>query len=212
VRRITKAALGGIAGCALVLGGTQVASGADKFHDALTDFLTADGPFDSATATVRISINEGTDKTTFSVGIKGINASSIAGSPLGSHLHTGPCVEGDFGDSTVTPAVLPGSQAGPHYNDQVVTEGKKFPGQDVDPADLAEISPNTEVWFNFLPDQDGTAEDRTTVPFVPVDPDGVMSIVVHVLETNPDTGGAGTRQACFPLSVSGIFPTTVPTE
>ena len=28
VRRITKAALGGLAGCALVLGGTQAASGA----------------------------------------------------------------------------------------------------------------------------------------------------------------------------------------
>jgi hypothetical protein len=44
------------------------------------------------------------------------------------------------------------------------------------------------------------------VPFVPVDPDGIMSVVVHVASTNPDTGAAGTRQACFPLSVPQWVP------
>jgi hypothetical protein len=72
----------------------------------------------------------------------------------------------------------------------------------------AEVSPRTEVWFDLLPNADGMAYDTTTVPFVPVDPDGVMSVVVHVSFTKPD-GSAGTRQACFPLDVSQVFPTSV---
>ncbi len=66
LRRITKAALGGLAGCALVLGGTQVASGAlsdnpQELHERLvTTVLTSDcEPFDSAKA--KITIDEGTD-------------------------------------------------------------------------------------------------------------------------------------------------------
>ena len=62
LKRITKAALGGLAGCALVLGGTQAASGALseilRIHeDDLADLLmepTA-GPLDSAKATITIS-------------------------------------------------------------------------------------------------------------------------------------------------------------
>lgn len=77
-----------------------------------------------------------------------------------------------------------------------------------------EVSSETEVWFDLIPNAVGVASDETTVPFVPVDPDGVMSVVVHVAPTNTDlllglAGGAGARQACFPLSVYGIFPATV---
>jgi superoxide dismutase, Cu-Zn family len=197
VRRITKAALGGLAGCALVLGGTQVASGALseilKIHDDSNDLLTTPGPLDSAQA--NITIGQGTNSTTFAIRVTGIDPLTVD-TTLGSHLHVGECVEGD------------GGAAGPHYNDDVVVGGKEFPvlGKKVGPH-TAEVSPNTEVWFDLPPDREGMAYDETTVPFVPVDPDGVMSIVVHVLPTNPETGAAGTRQACFPLSVSGIFPT-----
>jgi hypothetical protein len=86
-------------------------------------------------------------------------------------------------------------------------------------ATIAEVSPDTEVWFDLVPNEDGMAYDETTVPFVPVDREGGMSVVVHVLPTNtkddyPTFGGAvgsaGTRQACFPVNVSELFPTEPP--
>jgi superoxide dismutase, Cu-Zn family len=210
VRRITKAALGGLAGCALVLGGTQVASGdlldlldGLKVHKDSGDFLTStEQPLDSAKA--KITIDKGTNgTTTFSIRVTGIDTSidpSIVGRTLGAHLHTGQCVEGDAGNPSATPSIGPGPQAGPHYNHDRATG-----------ATTVRISRETEVWFDLVPNADGMAYDKTTVPFVPVD-DGVMSVVVHVKDTNPVTGGAGDRQACFPLSVSGIFPEPSPTE
>jgi superoxide dismutase, Cu-Zn family len=203
VRRITKVVLGGLAGCALALGGTQVASGVlstifrEQSENLLTDSAAAK-PFDMAKATISIAV-EG-NSTTFKIDLTKIDP-SIAGKTLGSHLHTGPCVEES------------GGSAGPHYNHEVVTKNKKFPvlGERTY-GYTAEVSPNTEVWFDLIPDAAGVASDETTVPFVPEDPDGVMSVVVHVSPTNTDpllglVGGAGARQACFPLSVSGIFPT-----
>ena len=203
MRRTAKAALGGVASCALILGATQAASGAlsaifrEQSENLLTDPATA-RPFDLAKAAIAIAV-EG-KSTTFSIDVTKIDP-SVAGMKLGSHLHTGPCVEES------------GGSAGPHYNHEVVTKNKSFPvvGERTY-GYTAEVSPNTEVWFDLIPDAAGKASDGTTVPFVPVDPDGVMSVVVHVLPTNTDpllgaVGGAGTRQACFPLSVSGIFPT-----
>jgi Cu/Zn superoxide dismutase len=211
LRRITKAALGGLAGCALALGGTQVASGvlSTIFREQSGDLLAAEGPFDMAKATVTITVEdvEGKNRsTTFKINLTKIDTSLDPSlldpnqPPLGAHLHTGPCV----------PEL--GTSAGPHYNDEVVTENKVFPAPGEPPGRIAEVSANTEVWFNVKPDDPANptvASDETTVPFVPVDPDGVMSIVVHQAFTNPTTGAAGPRQACFPLSVSNIFPTTV---
>lgn len=101
-----------------------------------------------------------------------------------------------------------------HYNKEVVVDGKAFPtlGQ-IPSTTIAEVSPKTEVWFDLLPNADGMAYDVTTVPFVPVDDDGEMSVVVHVQQTNtadntPNLGVVGfasTRQACFPLDVSRVF-------
>ena len=60
MKRITKVALGGVASCALILGGAQVASGAlsaifrEQSENLLTD-LDADRPFDSAKATITIA-------------------------------------------------------------------------------------------------------------------------------------------------------------
>jgi Cu/Zn superoxide dismutase len=208
LRRITKAALGGVAGCALALGGTQVASGvlSTIFREQSENLLVnSGGPFDYAKATLTIAV-EG-NSTTFNLDLTKIDP-SIAGSKLGSHLHTGPCVEES------------GGSAGPHYNHEVVTDkNKTFPVGEKTYGYTAEVSPTTEVWFDLITDAEGKASDETTVPFVPVDPDGVMSVVVHRLETNtafgiPNAnqvaGYAGTRQACFPVSsVSGIFPATV---
>jgi Cu/Zn superoxide dismutase len=206
LRRITKAALGGLAGCALALGGTQVASGvlSTIFRDQSENLLATSGPFDYAKATTTITVDG--NNTTFRIDLTKIDPSA-EGKLLGSHLHTGPCIE-----------EIAGGSAGPHYNHEVVTKNKSLPTGEKTYGYTAEVSPNTEVWFDLIPDAEGTATDETTVPFVPVDPDGIMSVVVHVRETNTAygvpfpgvAGSAGTRQACFPLSsVSGIFPATV---
>jgi Cu/Zn superoxide dismutase len=205
LRRITKAALGGLAGCALVLGGTQAASGALsdllKIQSWGEDLATStEDPFDSART--KIVINEGTGTTTFTIKITGIGPSAF-GQLLGAHLHTGRCLENT------------GPAAGPHYNHQAAF-GDTTP----------DVNTDTEVWFNLVAnEEDGTASDVTTVPFVPVDSvatdlgvpalgvppsPGEMSVVVHVLPTNtrlnyPNDPGAvgfaGPRQACFPVLV-----------
>jgi Cu/Zn superoxide dismutase len=184
LRRITKAALGGVAGCALVLGGTQAAVAAYEVYGdggGLIDLRpTAEGPFDGAS--VSLQVKQSGDGTNFVLDVTGIDASG-AGVVYGAHLHTRAC-----NDTTE------GAPAGPHYNDDVVYN--RLP---------AEISRRTEVWFDLVPGADGLAEDdivardSTTVKFVPVDPDGVMSIVVHVAETDHKTGLAGARAACFTL-------------
>jgi hypothetical protein len=101
VRPITKAALGGVVGCALVMGGAGVASGAlsnilkiQGFSEDLTmtPSTVADEVFDSARA--KITIDKETDSiTTFTVRVTGIDPSA-AGQTFGSHLHSGPCIEG----------------------------------------------------------------------------------------------------------------------
>jgi Cu-Zn family superoxide dismutase len=166
------------------------------------------GPLESAKGKITIGESEN-GATVFRLRVTGIDP-TIAGKPLGSHLHTGPCVEGDFGNQSASPSpIAPGAQAGPHYNHDVIVKRK--------PVAEAEVSPKTEVWFDLVPDAEGIASDKAKVDFVPVDPDGIMSVVVHVLPTNTElnhpnnpgaVGFAGGRQACFPLSVSGIFPTT----
>ena len=182
VRRITKAAIGGLAGCALVLGGTQGASAAIEatywFRDALTDLLpTATGPFDSARARITI-VDRTNDRTTFRIRVRGIEPPSapdvVPVGGYGAHLHVNSCDN---------PA-----GAGGHYQN--------------DPT--AGVTRENEVWFDLVPDADGVATDQTTVSFMPVDVDREMSVVIHV--GNAVTGG--TRQACLPLDVAGIFPTS----
>jgi Cu/Zn superoxide dismutase len=155
-------------------------------HADSGDFLTSTAqPLDAANAKITITGDSGS--TTFAIRLTGIDP-TIAGQTLGAHLHTGPCVEGDAGPP-------PGTQAGPHYNHDVALGHLPV-----------RISPETEVWFDVVPDEEGMAYDSTTVPFVPIDADptrvpGVMSVVVHVLPTNPLDGTAGARQACFPVRV-----------
>jgi Cu/Zn superoxide dismutase len=186
LKRITKAALGGVAGCALVLGGTQLASGLSSLiveypYEGEVVNLPADGSFDHASANLTVKVTP--DATNFKVDFTGVDATTA----VGAHLHTGVCKKQD--------ALL----AGPHYNHQVVALGV--------PVAEAVVSSETEVWFNLVPNAFGEATASTTVKFLPVDPDGKMAIVVHILPTNPTTGAAGARQACFPLDVSDWAPT-----
>ena len=181
MRRITKVALGGVASCALILGGTQAASGALEakfsFSDALTDLLTTEGPFDSAAA--RITIADRTnDRTTFRIRVRGIEPSSSVPVPaggFGAHLHVNSC------DNALG--------AGGHYQN--------------DPE--AGVNRENEVWFDLVPGEDGVATDQTTVNFTPVD-EGEMSVVIHL----GDAATGGTRQACLSLDVSDVFPTSPP--
>jgi hypothetical protein len=178
VKRITKAALGGLAGCALILGGTQAAVG-ELSEDATYVFAgplrdlqpVTDGPFDSAKAILKVW--ETSDGTTYSIRIKGID-SDAAGDLFHSHLHIGPCIEGQ------------GQAAGGHYNTQAAAG---FP--------VTDVSTNTEVWFELTPNEDGVAVWQTSVSFVPVDfhADQIMSVVIHSL-------GSSAREACLPLDFS----------
>jgi hypothetical protein len=191
VRRITKVALGGVASCALILGGTQAAGGALlemlQIREPAELFAPA-GPLDSAKGKITIGEAEN-GATVFKLRVTEIDP-TLEGKLLGAHLHIGPCKEGDFGNPSASPSpIVPGAQAGPHYNHDVVAHGKSFPGTaGVDPANFAEVSPDTEVWFDLVPDAEGIASDRARVSFVPVDSDGKMSVVVHVGPTirNPD--------------------------
>jgi Cu/Zn superoxide dismutase len=208
LRRITKAALGGLAGCALALGGTQVAVSAVEYflypEEQLAN-LPALGPFDGASAALRLKTTP--DGTNFKLEVSDIDRSA-AGDVFGAHLHTHACDE--------TP---PGGQpGGPHYNHDVHFYGKAFPTLGEYPSEtVAEVSPTTEAWFQFVPNAHGDATDSTFVPFLPVDPDGKMSIVVHLLPTNTDhhiptpggvVGSAGGRQACFPIDATEWAPKT----
>lgn len=186
MKRITKAALGSVASCALILGATQAATGAlvedYEYSGPLVDLMTStDGPLDGAKATLQIKKNL-EDGTEYNLRVEGIDPSA-SGVEFGSHLHIGPCVRG----------------AGPlalgHYNDD------RVPPPDPTPEALHK----TEVWFDLVPNDHGDANDDTSVPFVPRDTEdpgsvGVMSIVIHVAPTDHQTGSASGRQACLPLA------------
>jgi hypothetical protein len=190
LRRITKAALGGLAGCALTLGGVQAASGGILLQQAFPGWLAdldsdnvgpppglvpMTGAFDSAKAKLKVT-QTSNGNTTFSLEVEEIDG--FAGKEFGSHLHIGPCLE-------EKPLA-----AGDHYTNPYL-----------DPTLPLE---DREVWFTVVPNEDGVAADETVVPYVPEDPDGdgIMSIVIHTGTTNPDTGLAGPREVCLPLETT----------
>jgi Cu/Zn superoxide dismutase len=216
LKRITKAALGGVASCALILGATQAARGVTPveyyYYGAtepvkLVELSEGVGPFENATATLRVKVAP--EATNFKLEVQEI-AREAWGNMIGAHLHTGPCVERDYAipapepqTEPPTPAKAAGSQAGPHYNHETATTGDLTPEN---------ISTDTEVWFDLRPSDQGAVTDSATVPFLPIDLDripGVMSIVIHVEQTDPSTGKAGDRQACMPLNVSEWALTTL---
>jgi Cu/Zn superoxide dismutase len=192
VKRMTRAVLVGVVGSAAMLAGTQVGNGAVPTYNTdnsgdLVDLQLAEGPFDDATASLRI-MQTTEDGTNFKLRVEGIHTSA-EGIKFGAHLHVGACTEG----------VPVGTSAGGHYNDQV------FPAGTLTYA-AAVKSPKTEVWFDLVSDANGITADSTLVPFVPVDDDGIMSIVIHDLpHTDPNTGVAGTRAACLPVKVPATW-------
>jgi hypothetical protein len=181
LRRITKAALGGLAGCALALGGTQAASGSDVIKRLIEDLSVgdllapadpvdpADTAFDTATATVRIM--DTPLGTGFKLRVEGI-ATSVEGQTFGAHLHIGPCSALPLADTTDV-----------HYRNE--------------PA--AGATPENEVWFALVPSANGVATDETFVSFKPV---GAQSIVIHHHANNAQ-GQAGPKEVCVPLD--GVF-------
>jgi Cu/Zn superoxide dismutase len=188
VKRITKSVLAGVVGSAAILAGTQVGNGAvptyynNNSGDLVDLQLGAEGPFDDATASLRI-MQTTEDGTNFKLRVEGIDTSA-EGIKFGAHLHVGECKEG-------VPTL-----AGRHYNDQM------FPAGTLTDYAAAVKSPETEVWFDLVSDANGITADSTLVPFVPVDDDGIMSIVIHGLpHTDPNTGVAGARAACLPVTV-----------
>ena len=203
MRRITKAALGGLATSALILGATQAAGGASSnvvyswsgdLADLRPDVI---GPLDGASASLRIveSPDEGTG---FRLKVTGIDT-SLSKATFGAHLHVGECTERVVEAETL---LLSPDTTGPHYT--VAGE---------------QVSHETEVWFELVPDEEGAASDESWVPFVPEDQsflaggvfypvDGLMSIVLHRDPTAPN-GVAGPREACLPVVVSDWIPTPV---
>jgi Cu/Zn superoxide dismutase len=224
LRRITKAALGGLAGCALVLAASQAANGDSANMTYLLeraptgDYQKDAGPFDQAKGTLRVSQSPDDIASGFKLTVEDINGA--AGQEFGAHLHTGPCVDGDYAIPALpategqpsTPAKVAGWQAGPHYNHEKATTGNPTPA----------VNTQTEVWFNLVPNAHGDATDDTKVNFVPTDNSldplllpGEMSIVIHVLPTNTEfgvptagkpAGDAGARQACFKLLTPNWAP------
>ena len=189
MKRFTKAALGGIATCGLILGATQAASGVSPhvvggWSGELRDLRpeVTGGPLDGASASLRIveSADEGTG---FRLRITGINT-AVAAPEFGAHLHLGLCTARTV--VTTEPLVLSPDTTSGHYK--------------ADPSGPAD--PSNEVWFDLAPDEEGVANDETWVPFVPVDnnPPG-MSIVIHQHEAALPTS-ASPKEACLPVNVA----------
>ena len=131
-----------------------------KLHRDSGDFLTSTAqPLDAAKAKITItegSDSEGSVSTTFAIRVTGIDPTidpTIVGKTLGTHLHIGPCVEGDA--VRLCPADKPG-----HITTMTWLS-----------VNSKTISRDTEVWFDLVPDEEGMAYDSTTVPFGPIDAD-----------------------------------------
>jgi hypothetical protein len=140
----------------------------------LTDLSTATpDAFDGARATaMMISVGPA---SYFRVQIRGIDKDAINAAGYGSHLHVGPCVEGDKGP------------VGVHYNIST----------DVPPL----VNSETEVWLDFKVNSDGNARPTSNVQFVP--DKGDRSIVIHEKPTDQN-GKAGNKLACLPFEIKKL--------
>jgi Cu/Zn superoxide dismutase len=173
VRRITKAALGGLAGCALLVGVTQAANGDSPIleYKSWGNLVPLQQPSAFSNASVSLlRIRQAPEATNFKLTVRDINT-SMANPVHGAHLHVGACT----GDPSAT---------GGHFQHE--------------PAIGA--TPENEVWFDLVPNDDGIATDSTTVPFIPTDNDGVMSIVIHAAPA-ATPGALSPKLACFTLLV-----------
>jgi hypothetical protein len=184
VRRITKAALGGVAGCAMILGATQAANGTPPLEfysrDAVRLIPMSSSAFDGANVT--LEIKQAPDATNFKITVREIVKSET--NPVhGAHLHNGPCPEVPLGADTTLG----------HYKDN---------------TDITAAIAENEVWFDLEVNASGEATDSTTAQFVPEDRTfltdpvpGQMSIVIHDAAAALPTSQSP-KLACFPLEVT----------
>ena len=186
VKRITNAALGGVAACGLILGTTLTAGGVapnilfGPETVKVTDLRPADdkGPLDDASATLRIlSSDEGTG---FRLRVTGIDR-NWEGHDFGAHLHVGPCVTPTI--NYATDPVSYSNDTGGHFGVQHLP------------------FPSNEAWLDLVPDEEGVANDEVWVGFVPVDdlPPG-MSIVIHRERAALPTIQSQ-KEVCLPVNV-----------
>jgi Cu-Zn family superoxide dismutase len=132
------------------------------------------GAFDSAKA--KLKVTETSDgNTTFVLEVREIKP-GFTDRTFGAHLHSGSC------EADVPKA------AGPHYKH----------------ADPNLIFPNDEVWLDVTVNEAREAVSEAVVPFVPKNPSGLMSVVIHRDPTKPD-GTAGPREVCLALDVTGTW-------
>lgn len=132
-----------------------------------------DGRLDDASGKVVLA---GYRSTSAWLRVNGIDT-SVAGREFGAHLHVGPCVEDQ-----------PGAALG-HYNiHDFVSLGTP-----------REVSEETEVWLDFVVGEDGTASAKATVPWTP-EP-GKRAVVIHETHTDEQTGAAGNRLGCLPITI-----------
>jgi Cu/Zn superoxide dismutase len=182
VRRIIKAALGGVAGCAIIVGATQAANGVpplEFYSPEARLVIMENSAFDSAEVT--LEIKEAPEATNFKITVKEIVKSQT--NPVhGAHLHNGPCPIIKGTDTTLG-----------HYKDN---------------SSISAATPENEVWFDLETNVFGVATDSTTVSFVPVDKSfltdpypGDMSIVIHEQSAATPTSSSP-KLACFPLEVT----------
>jgi len=184
VKRITKAALGGLAGCAMIIGASQAANGEPslEFYSPPGDLVVmSSSAFDNAVVT--LDIKEAPDATNFKITVEKIDTST-ANAVHGAHLHNGPCPEKKDRDTDTT--------LGHYKHDSSITFATSY----------------NEVWFDLETNVFGVATASTTVKFVPVDkpfsadPDpGEMSIVIHENAAALPTSMSA-KLACFPLDVT----------
>ncbi len=141
----------------------------------LTDLQPGqDDPTDGALA--RAAVVTGLGGATVAVlAVRGLDRAA-AGRTFGTHVHVGPCVEGD------------GAAAGPHFNIEAHA-GDGTP----------EVSPRTEVWLDVRATRWGTGVSVARVPF-DIPEGAAASVVLHAQPTAED-GSAGARLACLPLEM-----------
>ena len=183
MKRITKAALGGLAGCAMIIGATQAANGepplefSSRIAVPLVSMSSSEpsaAAFLTNPAEVNLEIKQAPEATNFKITVNGII--KAATNPVhGAHLHVGPCPQPGGTDTTSG-----------HYKDD---------------KNIGVAVAENEVWFDLETNIFGTATDSTTAKFVPVDGDGVMSIVIHAHSAELPTSQSA-KLACFPLEVT----------
>jgi hypothetical protein len=163
----------GVTALAALLPAAALAAPPTRSSGPLVDLQSAvANPTDGASARVQ-AVAHGAG-TTVTLHVDGLTAP--AGTTLGAHVHTGPCVADG------------GGAAGPHFNIDVSTGTVP-----------AEVSDRTEVWLDITATGDGVGHAVAQVPFhIPAGE--AQSVVIHALPTD-HVGAAGARLACLGIDL-----------